>query len=114
MITKKHNKARKAAAIAATALSMAAFATVCVYMIDGMAGGQDGKAMARMEDAVRQAAVACYAAEGSYPDTLDYLVERYGLQLDRRYAVHYDVFASNLAPDVTVVTIPSEEEIWGK
>lgn len=76
-------------------------------------GGSDEKAMQQLEDAVRRAAVSCYAAEGRYPGKLSYLEERYGLQLDDRFAVHYDVFASNLAPDVTVVTIPSQEEIWG-
>ena len=53
---------------------------------------------------MRRAAVACYAAEGIYPPTLEYLEEHYGVQVDReRYTVVYDVFASNLMPDVTVL-----------
>ena len=58
----------------------------------------------QLEDAVRRSAVACYAAEGIYPPNLEYLEEHYGIQVDReRYTVVYEVFASNLMPDVTVL-----------
>ncbi len=57
-----------------------------------------------METALRRAAVACYAAEGIYPPTLDYLKQHYGVQIDEnRYAVFYEVFADNLMPDITVL-----------
>jgi hypothetical protein len=57
-----------------------------------------------LEEAVRRGAVACYAAEGMYPPDLAYLETHYGLQVDReRYTVIYEVFASNLMPDVTVL-----------
>lgn len=98
---------------ALAAAAICACALACWTTLDDFGEKTDTKSMASLEEAVRRAAVSCYAAEGSYPDRLDYLVERYGLQLNDRYAVHYDVFASNLAPDVTVVEIPSEEEIWG-
>ena len=58
----------------------------------------------KLEDAVRRAAVACYAAEGAYPPSIDYLVDHYGLTVDEeRYIVHYDVFADNILPDITVL-----------
>ena len=48
--------------------------------------------------------VACYSSEGIYPPNLDYLKERYGVQVDEtRYTVMYDVFADNLMPDITVL-----------
>ena len=48
--------------------------------------------------------MACYAAEGSYPSDLNYLKERYGIQVDEtRYTVYYNIFASNLMPDITVL-----------
>ena len=57
-----------------------------------------------MEDTLRRAAVACYAAEGIYPPDISYLEEHYGIQIDKdRFAVYYDVFASNLMPDITVI-----------
>lgn len=54
------------------------------------------------------AAVACYAAEGVYPPDLAYLEEHYGIQIDRtRYRVFYDIFGSNLMPDITVLEYES-------
>lgn len=59
---------------------------------------------AQLEQAVRQAAVACYAAEGVYPPDTEYLQKHYGLQVDdARYVVFYEVFAENLMPVITVL-----------
>lgn len=58
----------------------------------------------KLEEAVRRAAVACYAAEGAYPPSIEYLEAHYGLTVDEsRYIVHYDVFADNILPDITVM-----------
>lgn len=55
------------------------------------------------EDNLRRGAVACYALEGSYPDTLDYLMEHYNVTVDEsKYIVYYSIFASNIMPDITV------------
>jgi len=63
--------------------------------------GDEGRA--QLESALRRSAAACYAAEGIYPPTLDYLTEHYGVQIEDRYIVFYEVFASNLMPDITVL-----------
>ena len=53
---------------------------------------------------MRQTALACYAAEGVYPPDVAYMQEHYGLQYDEsRYAVSYEIYASNLMPDITVL-----------
>lgn len=63
-----------------------------------------------VEDAVRNAALTCYAVEGAYPDDLDYLRENYGLAYDQsRYFVTYDAFASNLVPDIFVVEVEGDD-----
>ena len=57
----------------------------------------------KLEEAVRRCTVSCYALEGVYPPDLDYIVDRYGLQIDEdRYVVHYTVEAENIMPDITV------------
>ena len=66
--------------------------------------GRSAEGKRQLEDALRQASVACYAEEGIYPPDLDYLREHYGIQIDEtRYTVVYDIFASNLMPDITVL-----------
>ena len=58
----------------------------------------------QLEETLRRAAVACYAAQGAYPPDLDYIEEHWGVQIDRsRYAVFYQVEGSNLMPDITVL-----------
>jgi hypothetical protein len=70
--------------------------------------GQSTQSRQQLEDAIREAAVACYAAEGVYPPDVAYLEEHYGLQVDEtRYVVSYSVFASNLMPDITVLEAES-------
>ena len=65
--------------------------------------GQSEQGIQQLEQALRRAAVSCYAAEGRYPDEVGYLKSYYGVQIDEdRYIVHYRVFAENLMPDITV------------
>jgi len=76
--------------------------------------------MARKDSALRQSAPAavknavlrcarqCYAVEGSYPESLSYLEENYGLRINTEdYFIVYDVFASNVPPEVRVAERPS-------
>ena len=66
--------------------------------------GRSDEDMRQLEDALRRASVACYAAEGIYPPNLEYLESHYGIQIDEgRYAVIYNVFGSNFMPDITVL-----------
>lgn len=57
--------------------------------------------------AIRRSAVHCYATEGAYPANLSYLKEHYGIRYDeKKYLVDYEVFASNLMPEITVIARP--------
>ena len=57
-------------------------------------------------DAVRNAALTCYAVEGAYPNDLEYLRANYGLAYDQsRYMVRYDAFGSNLMPSISVLEL---------
>ncbi len=64
---------------------------------------QDRNETETVRNAIREAALTCYAVEGAYPDSVDYLREHYRLAYDtERYFVTYDAFASNLIPDIWV------------
>lgn len=72
--------------------------------LSGLQAGRSEEGRQQLETALRRAAVACYAAEGVYPPTLDYLTEHYGVQVEQeRYIVFYEIFANNLMPDITVL-----------
>jgi len=66
--------------------------------------GRRGEDLRQLESALRRAAVSCYAAEGAYPPDVAYMQAHYGLRFDEdRYAVHYQLTASNWMPDITVL-----------
>ena len=87
-------------------LPLLAVAVLLVFLtsLSNLEQGRSEEDKRQLENALRRASVACYAAEGIYPPNLDYLREHYGIQIDEtRYMVVYDVFASNLMPDITVL-----------
>lgn len=74
--------------------------------LENLTAGSREESLAQLEAALRQASVACYAAEGIYPPSLEYLQQHYGIQIDEgSYVVYYDIFAENLMPDITVLEI---------
>lgn len=63
----------------------------------------DDQGALTLQNAIQRASVQCYAIEGRYPSSVDYLVNNYGLQInEKKYAVFYEGFASNIMPDITV------------
>ena len=63
---------------------------------------------------IDQAIVTCYAIEGYYPPTFEYLVKNYSINIDMtKYHVFYDVFASNIRPVVSIIPIISGGEAVG-
>ncbi len=62
-----------------------------------------------LETAVRRAVVQCYAIEGMYPPDIEYLEKNYGLMIDHNnYIIHYEVFASNILPDISIISLNEE------
>ena len=86
--------------IVAFALSFMIFFT----SLSGIGAEKTAHDKYQLEKAISNAAVSCYAIEGSYPPSVEYLVEHYGIQIDtKRFTVKYELFASNLMPDITVL-----------
>lgn len=87
-------------------LSIAAFicvVAVFIFAINGISRKSTSEGAATLQQAIQRASVQCYAIEGRYPSSVDYLVKNYGVQIDTdKYAVFYEGFASNMMPDITV------------
>ena len=83
--------------------------TVCfiLFFLTALSNLDNGKELedkAQLENALHRAAVCCYAIEGAYPDSPDYLIEKYGLQYNRqRFIIKYAFYGSNYMPDITVL-----------
>nr|MDD6336720.1 hypothetical protein [bacterium] len=88
-------------------LALAVFAVVLALFIGGIAQAQQGsrrQGKLALETSIRRAVITCYSLEGQYPESLEYIKAHYGLHYDeKRYAVFYEVYASNLMPGITVV-----------
>lgn len=82
-------------------LAVVAFFVVGVTRLES---GRQAQGKQQLEEAVRRTVVACYAVEGFYPPSVQYMQDRYALQYDEsRYVIRYEVVASNLMPEITVL-----------
>ena len=74
-----------------------------VLLINSITTKNNGRELQIVRDAVKNAALTCYAVEGVYPDDLEYLREQYHLSYNEdRYIVFYEPLASNLMPYIKV------------
>lgn len=72
--------------------------------LNSMAKTADTEGAKTLETAINRAVVQCYAIEGRYPPSVEYLENHYGIQIDdSKYIVHYSGFASNIMPDISVI-----------
>lgn len=56
-----------------------------------------------LRQSARKAVVQCYTIEGEYPSNIEYLEKNYGLEYNHeKYFIDYDVFASNVMPNIDV------------
>ena len=75
-----------------------------VFLVNNITGKGNGRELEIIRDAVKNAALTCFAVEGMYPEDLAYLREHYNLSYnEERYIVYYRPFATNLMPTIKVV-----------
>lgn len=56
-----------------------------------------------IQDSINRYVVQCYALEGGYPHSLDYLEDNYTLVLDHsKYVYHYKFIGYNMMPEIAV------------
>ena len=75
-----------------------------IFLVNTITTRGDGRELDIVRDAVKNAALTCYAVEGMYPEDLTYLREHYNLSYNEElYIVYYHPIASNLMPSIKVV-----------
>ncbi|MGN1143104.1 MAG: hypothetical protein ACI4SU_00960 [Anaerovoracaceae bacterium] len=95
---------RKNAARFFMPLILLAVLLISITVLSDVERGRSGLARKQLEATVRKTVLTCYAAEGIYPPSLEYMKDRYGLCFDEEtYQIYYDVFGANLMPDITVL-----------
>lgn len=72
--------------------------------LNSLDNDRETESLRQLEEALRRSCVSCYAAEGIYPPDLEYLKKHYGIQInEKKYTIHYNAFAENLMPDITIL-----------
>lgn len=88
-------------------LSLCAFLLIMILFIQEISSFSDSTVRRQkesLEDAIMRDITYCYTIEGTYPESLGYLKENYGLTYDEDlFFVDYRVSGSNILPDVTVI-----------
>lgn len=75
-----------------------------VIFADKMSDSNQKRGKDILENALTRSITQCYALEGMYPSSLDYLIDNYGLTYDAdRYYIDYRFIGSNLRPDITII-----------
>ena len=89
-----------------TPLVIVAALLVFATAVNSLDSGRDEESLHQLEEALRRGCVACYATEGVYPPDVEYLKDRYGVQVDEeKYKVDYQVIGRNLMPSITVLEL---------
>ncbi len=91
----------------ASAIMLIVFCLTVLWFLSAL-NSAEGASKAQQLEAVKRSVengiTLCYSIEGAYPESLSYLTENYGVHYDaERYLVHYNCFAANIRPSVTVV-----------
>ena len=82
------------------------FAALSFMMINSLSDYEEKLAVNTLKDletTISRYALQCYATEGAYPPSIDYLVDHYGLIVNEdKYIYEYEAIADNIRPSITV------------
>ncbi|MEG1267877.1 MAG: hypothetical protein RSD35_01385 [Oscillospiraceae bacterium] len=99
------NKSYGTIGLISTLFLFAVVIIVCFYGFSAASHTVDSEAIASTEQTLRRAVIECYALEGIYPPSLEYIEKHYGVQIDReQYFVSYVSYGQNIMPDIVVET----------
>ncbi|MDD6615560.1 MAG: hypothetical protein PUF13_05595 [Lachnospiraceae bacterium] len=82
----------------------------CVAEISSVSRQSSRAELENLQSALERSAVHCYATEGVYPESLDYIRQHYGITWNPdKYVVDYEIIGSNLKPTITVIPLQRQE-----
>lgn len=103
----KHRFTTKKSSSRSLLISAAVFAAVFLlfwFAVSSLSTRTNEEEIQTLETAVTRGITYCYAVEGSYPASLAYLKENYGLIYNEdKYFIDYQPMGANILPDVTII-----------
>lgn len=87
-----------------TGCFVAAVLLVFLSAFNGIGKDARQKEAENLRLALNRSVIIYYAMEGSYPESLEDIKERYGISWDEnRYLVDFETVGSNLPPDIAIL-----------
>ena len=85
-------------------LLMVVVLAVFVLFANSMTSTNTAREKEILQNAIERSVTQCYALEGTYPSSLSYLEEHYGLLYNKeQFFVDYQYIGGNLRPDITII-----------
>jgi hypothetical protein len=80
--------------------------TLTLVWTSSLSKQQKEQSLIQLSESIQMNLTLCYAQEGFYPASIDYLVTHYHLNYDEEiFYVYYKSFASNIRPDFKVFRV---------
>lgn len=76
---------------------------VTLFGFNNIQNSANDRDLNRIKENIKEGIIECYAIEGHYPDSIEYLKNNYGLYLnDDSYQIHFRYLGSNIMPEYAV------------
>ncbi len=104
-MNKKNNKQGSwAKTIIRQSIFFAVIIFALIYAFGSIGDVNSEQEIETLANAITRSSIHCYVLEGAYPPDIEYMEENYGLNVDEdRFIVHYDIFATNIMPEITII-----------
>lgn len=86
---------------------------LCVFMlgVNYVSESSINNQQESLDKAISRDIAQCYAVEGTYPPSLSYLTDHYGLTYNESlFFVDYKSIGGNIYPDITIIRLSDNEE----
>ena len=93
--------------VLSAALPVVVFMIMLVWLVSGVLNADsavDAKELEEIKNTIENGITICYAIEGAYPESMEYLTENYGVVVDKsKYLIHYEAIAANIRPTIIII-----------
>lgn len=77
---------------------------ICSFALEQISAKTNEEEVFALQQAIQKSVAHCYAIEGHYPESLDYLKEEYSISYDTdKYFIDYQIWGENIFPEITII-----------
>lgn len=100
----KKNFIKRIPAMTWSFLIFAAILVIFIVSVKNISADTVDRQEEALSAAIERCVINCYCVEGTYPPSLEYIKEHYGLVYDENlFFIDYRPIGSNILPDTTII-----------